>query len=784
MRMRLAAMLAVLTVAMPHASAQVIATYNDWCQLGAQKVSTSGLASTTTVQASFPSCTVQVYIHGTLTNATLYSDAGITPLPNPFTANSNGHIVFWASTSSNYDIVESGGTPNSFPTSFTIFNVSLGGGSGGGGGGSPGGLANDVQVNSGANSFIGTSGTFQYITNTQTVNIGGTGGLNVTTGAINFGATAHTIPNFTGLTATILGITCGPGWTAFATDASNGQNLYTCGNDNNFHQSVGQLPTVPGTLNQMLLSNGAGGIATVTGLSYNASTAVTHFPGGGSFDSTSPFSISGTCPSATPLGSSSVGTALIGWDVGCLPKISFNGGAPLQIGLQGLIDYTYLKEDANGCLALTAATGDVGIFRVGAGVLGVMPCNNTTNPSKLNVYNTFSGSTNSEYVSIGTSPGGTSYFVGSDHGSVSGNYHPLYFGAAGITNPFWAIQTVGPLTCLTTNPSCDIGSITNTQQVRNIWQQGFLSYNVIGPLYAVNAGGVQIGLVAAFTSNSPVQVLTATTAQLTGTAGIIAFLTNGTIPSLTIVSAGSGYTAPTCQVSNPPINSGVTATCSVTNFTGGTINAVAINNVGTNSGYESIQSTTVTINDANGTGAVVIPVITATTGFAGVAQNGSTFSPIFDGTAGIRNQIVGSGTTGGQLHDSGIPCAGPRIATQKVYGCVVSTSAGGAGTSVPMQVNMQEATDFILQAITPSATTCPTGAAAGSLCKDTITLPTAFADANYVSLCYPTAISAGVPAIQAILPADKVAASFKIEVTNITAVAAQVTSYDCDLRHK
>lgn len=92
--------------------------------VGAQKVTTSGIVSSTQVQASFPACTVTVYNHGTITLATIYSDANNTPLANPFTANNNGSWQFYAAGDVHYDVVLSGA---GFPAPFTISDITIGG---------------------------------------------------------------------------------------------------------------------------------------------------------------------------------------------------------------------------------------------------------------------------------------------------------------------------------------------------------------------------------------------------------------------------------------------------------------------------------------------------------------------------------------------------------------------------------------------------------------------------------------------------------------------------------
>ncbi len=100
-----------------------------WCEKGGVKVSTGGLTSSTNVQASYPSCTVTVYVHGTSTLATIYSDNAATPTPIPggsFSATTTGHWTFYAANGS-YDIVLSGG---GFSAPFTISDVIIGGSSG------------------------------------------------------------------------------------------------------------------------------------------------------------------------------------------------------------------------------------------------------------------------------------------------------------------------------------------------------------------------------------------------------------------------------------------------------------------------------------------------------------------------------------------------------------------------------------------------------------------------------------------------------------------------------
>lgn len=74
---------------------------------GGFTVTTDGRTSTTLVQRSFPSATVDVFNAGTGTHSSIFSDAGGTPLANPFTADTDGHWAFWANPGS-YDVQFSG----------------------------------------------------------------------------------------------------------------------------------------------------------------------------------------------------------------------------------------------------------------------------------------------------------------------------------------------------------------------------------------------------------------------------------------------------------------------------------------------------------------------------------------------------------------------------------------------------------------------------------------------------------------------------------------------------
>src|ERR1035437_3438924 len=93
------------------ASAQT-STVNGFCTLGGTKAATQGMNSTNSLQGIIPSCTITVYVTGTTTRATIYSDVLHTPLSNPFTASSKGAWLFWADSPPAFDVTGQGGGGN------------------------------------------------------------------------------------------------------------------------------------------------------------------------------------------------------------------------------------------------------------------------------------------------------------------------------------------------------------------------------------------------------------------------------------------------------------------------------------------------------------------------------------------------------------------------------------------------------------------------------------------------------------------------------------------------
>lgn len=179
------------------------AAYQGWCEAGATSSLTSGIASTTLLQVSYPSCTVTVFLHGGggLATGLTQDAAGQQPLSNPFTAQTNGQYFFYLTPGTHVDIQLSGGLPfPGFPSPLTITDVIIGGGgnpnagcswpgsqgtlmaTNGAGGCQPSNLlevGNALQVNDNVN-LIGQLSAAQLATFNSLVGVGPTGNYFVT----------------------------------------------------------------------------------------------------------------------------------------------------------------------------------------------------------------------------------------------------------------------------------------------------------------------------------------------------------------------------------------------------------------------------------------------------------------------------------------------------------------------------------------------------------------------------------------------------------------------------
>lgn len=117
------------------ASAQFVA-FNGVAEYGGRQATVSGLAASNYQLGIIPHATITVYLTGTTTLASIYSNASGTVLSNPFTADtlssaSPGAWLFYAATGQGYDVVMSGGdAPTVFPVPVTLTDlIVLSGGS-------------------------------------------------------------------------------------------------------------------------------------------------------------------------------------------------------------------------------------------------------------------------------------------------------------------------------------------------------------------------------------------------------------------------------------------------------------------------------------------------------------------------------------------------------------------------------------------------------------------------------------------------------------------------------
>ncbi len=119
-----------------------------YCVQGATQAATSGIKSSNYQQGVIPYCTVTVYLTGTTTKATIYSDSTNTPLSNPFIADSNGKFLTYAGIGQGYDVTLSGGIPPlTYPSPVTITDLLIG---------ASGGVAGVTNINGTAGSFAFT----------------------------------------------------------------------------------------------------------------------------------------------------------------------------------------------------------------------------------------------------------------------------------------------------------------------------------------------------------------------------------------------------------------------------------------------------------------------------------------------------------------------------------------------------------------------------------------------------------------------------------------------------
>lgn len=125
MWLRFSLTLLVLLILPSISLSQVKTKLQGFCQDGGKKVSTQGLTSSTSVQQSFPSCTITVFDSGTATLSTIYSNSSGSVKTNPFTAASNGLWFFYGNPGQHYDIrFSSGGITTPFTLGDQVAPVS------------------------------------------------------------------------------------------------------------------------------------------------------------------------------------------------------------------------------------------------------------------------------------------------------------------------------------------------------------------------------------------------------------------------------------------------------------------------------------------------------------------------------------------------------------------------------------------------------------------------------------------------------------------------------------
>jgi hypothetical protein len=102
-------LLIILALFLPSLAGAQLFPHQNWCEIGGKPSQTQGLTSTNNLQGSYPGCLVEVFVTGTGTHATLFSDSsGLLPLSDPFTADLvTGYYSLYTSAGC-YDAVTSG----------------------------------------------------------------------------------------------------------------------------------------------------------------------------------------------------------------------------------------------------------------------------------------------------------------------------------------------------------------------------------------------------------------------------------------------------------------------------------------------------------------------------------------------------------------------------------------------------------------------------------------------------------------------------------------------------
>lgn len=133
MRLAIATIVLVMLACASAWAADTIACYTGSSEQGGNRLTVNGIQTSQFAQQSYPSASVSVFNHGTVTLASpIYADAGASQLlTNPFTSSSNG-VAFWCAADGFYDVQYSG---SGITAPFTVADIKLQFAGGGGGGG-------------------------------------------------------------------------------------------------------------------------------------------------------------------------------------------------------------------------------------------------------------------------------------------------------------------------------------------------------------------------------------------------------------------------------------------------------------------------------------------------------------------------------------------------------------------------------------------------------------------------------------------------------------------------